>query len=191
MRRFRFHNRGWVIVLCFGVLCPELRSQVDPADGNQALPRAEVTVSLTPTKCKLGTPVSVRFQISNTGSVPFYIPPIVDNFGRGGFDVQVTPPLGSNGVTRIVRAADPGPGSGFDAVQEAARWIILRPGDFYGATRPLSNILLPSAGRFTVTVRHRTPRLNDEDKARLRETLKFPVFVDPIESAPAVLDIVK
>ena len=158
--------------------------------GDQTSPKAEINLSVTPSKCKVKTPVSVSFQIKNIGSVPFYIPPFIEDVGRGGFDVTVALPPGGK-ATKIVRAADYGPGDTSDILQEAAKWIVLRPGEFYGATRPLASFVKVSSGRIRIVVRRNPPRLSDEDKARLGDGLKFPVLLDMIESAPVVLDVVK
>jgi hypothetical protein len=159
--------------------------------GDQTSPKAEIDVSTVPTKCKVGQPVYVHFQITNTGSIPFYIPPIIDDFGLlGGFGFQVLPPPGQK-FLGSARAADWGPGPQRDILQVAANWIILRHGDFYGATRPVNEILLPSPGKYRIVVWHHPPILSDAEKVQLRENLKFPVLLDTIESKSAVLEIVK
>ena len=176
----------WILILTSALYS---QSQTNPHV--QTLPKAEITVSLMPSKCKLGGPVNVRFKIVNTGMVPFYIPPIIEKFGRSGFDVEVIPPPSSKGIMKVVTAGDPGAGPEFNIQEEAARWIVLRPGDFYGSTQPVDKVLLPSAGKYKVVVRHTPPRLSEVDKARLKETLKFPVLLDTIDSEPVVLEIVK
>jgi hypothetical protein len=50
---------------------------------------------------------------------------------------------------------------------------------------------LPSPGKYRIVVWHHPPILSNAEKVQLRENLKFPVLLDPIESAPAVLDVVK
>src|SRR5437588_7826266 len=156
----------------FGLTLSKSIGQSRTDVGDQTSPKAEINVSVTPSKCKVGTLISVSFQIKNIGSVPFYIPPFIEDIGRGGFDVTVALPPDGKAI-KIGRATDYGPGDTSDILQEAAKWIVLRPGDFYGATRPLASFVKVSSGRFRIVVRRNPPRLSDEDKARLRESLKF------------------
>jgi len=184
--------RGYcVLALCCATLPLTSSSQSRTDVSDQASAKAEVAVSLVPAKRKVGQPVYVHFQITNTGSIPFYIPPIIDDFGLlGGFSFQVLPPPGQR-FLGSARAADWGPGPQRDILQVAATWIVLRHGDFYGATRPVEQALLPSPGKYRIVVCHNPPILSDAEKAKLRESLKFPVLLDTVKSAPAALDVVK
>jgi hypothetical protein len=192
-RRKRANMRafGSQIVLMLVCCCGALLPQSSPTHvSGQASVKAQIDASVTPRKCKLGEPASIHFQIANVGSVPFYVPSIIDGYGRGGFDIEVFPPPG-HPMIKTSRALDPGPGTKFNIIEESARWIVLRPGDFYGATRRLNKVLLPSPGRFTVVVQYDPPGLNDEEKSQLQDTLKFPVLIETIKSAPVDLDVVR
>jgi hypothetical protein len=149
-------------------------------------PTAEVYITLSPQRCNVGTSITVRFEIRNTGSVPFYIPQVVEDIGSlGGFYAQVTSSPGAR-ASRSVIAGDPVPGWHRDILTEVKeRWILLRPGDFYGATRPLNTFVPLSPGKFKIVARHSAPRLSTEEKDRLRAALEFPVLLETVESQPA------
>jgi hypothetical protein len=153
---------------------------------------AEVQVAVSPNECRVGTVVNVTFEIKNTGSVPFYIPMVVEDTGSlGGFDVQVTAPDGAKAL-RTVMAGDPVPGWPRDILSEIKeRYIILRPGDFYGATRPLNAFIPLSPGTFKIVARRTPPRLSTEERNKLRTSLKLPVLLDVLESPPTYLKVLK
>ena len=69
-------------------------------------------------------------------------------------------------------------------------WILLQPGEFYGATVPLSTVQL-SPGTWKVVGRRSPPRVTDELREQLRMALKFPVLLETVDSKPVFLKVAK
>jgi hypothetical protein len=185
---------GYCVAVCLWIsaVAPSYCQSGANESSSSIAPVAKVRLTLNRQRCRVGTPIAVRFEIENTGSVPFYIPPVVEDMGSlGGFYVQVTSPPGTK-AQRSVVAGDPIPGFHRDIVTDARqKWIVLRPGDFYGATRELNTFVPLSPGRFEIVVRHSAPRLSAGEEQQLRGELKFPVLLDALESAPVYLEVVK
>lgn len=134
---------------------------------------------------------SATFRITNCGSSPFYIPQTMANDEwHGGFEDIFTGSFGRNGPLREQGAADYGADYHPDVLKEIQEsWMLLMPGEFYGGTMALRTA--PTApGVYKVIGRHVPPQLSDEIKANL-STLKFPVLLEPVDSEPLYLKVVK
>jgi hypothetical protein len=155
-------------------------------------PKAVVEISLKKTKIHIREWGSATFRIKNCGSYPFYIPKTIGNVEwHGGFEDTITGPFDAKGVLRMVEAADYGPDYHPNVLKEIQEsWILLMPGDFYGGTVQLHTAPL-SPGTYKVVGRRCPPRLSDELRRQLFASLKFPVLLEPVDSKPVYLKVVK
>jgi hypothetical protein len=149
--------------------------------------KAVVKVSLDNAKIHIGDTPLITFQITNQGSVPFYVPKTIENLDfRGGFQALVTGPpeakfKSHGGVADVTQYIDV-------AKEIEESWILLWPCDFYGGTRRLATVPM-SPGTYTIVGRRNPPRLGDDLKEKLRSTLRFPVLLDAVESQPVRLRV--
>ena len=91
----------------------------------------------------------------------------------------------------MVEAADYGPDYHPDVLKEIQEsWILLMPGDFYGGTVRL-HTAPATPGTYKVVGRRCPPRLSDELRRQLAAALKFPVLLEPVDSEPVYLKVVK
>jgi len=157
----------------------------------EAPPKAVVDVSLNKTKIHTGEWGFVTFRITNCGSFPFYIPKTIQNAEwHGGFEDIVTGPHNAK-AKHSVMAADYGPDYRPDVPKEIQdSWILLMPGAFYGGTVPLNTAPM-SRGTWKVVGRHAPPRITEKLRDQLRAVLKFPVLLEPVDSDPVYLKVVK
>jgi len=109
---------------------------------------------------------------------------------HGGFEDIVTGSFGRNGPLREQGSADYGADYHPDVPKEIQEsWILLMPGEFYGGTMALRTA--PTApGVYKVIGRRVPPQLSDDIKANL-SSLKFPVLLEPVDSEPLYLKVVK
>ena len=103
---------------------------------------------------------------------------------------MVTGPFDAKVVGRG-EAADYGPDYHPDVLKEIQEsWILLMPGEFYGGTMRLHTAPL-SPGTYKVVGRRSPPRLTDDLREQLPAALKFPVLLEPVDSEPVYLKVVK
>jgi hypothetical protein len=133
----------------------------------------------------------ITFRITNCGSFPFYIPHTIQNFEwHDGFEDIVTGPPNAK-AQHSVAAGDYGPDYRPDVLKEIKESrILLMPGQFYGGTVRLNTAPM-SPGTWTVVGRRSPPRLTDELRAQLSTALKFPVLLEPVDSKPVYLKVIK
>ena len=156
-----------------------------------APPKAVVDVSLSKSKIHTGEWALVTFRITNCGSFPFYIPKAIQDVEwHGGFQDIVTGPPNAKGQ-HSVAAGDYGPDYHPDVLKEVKEsWILLMPGAFYGGTVRL-NTAPESPGTWKVVARRNPPRVTDKLREQLQTELKFPVLLQPVDSNPVYLKVVK
>jgi len=180
---------GLLHVLLGAMLCSSnlLLGQCSVPIDQKAPPKGVVDVSLDKTTIKVGETPLVTFRITNRGSIPFYIPRTIEDFDfHGGFQALVTGPADAKW------SATGGTVDHFhyiDVAKEAEEsWILLWPCDFYGGTRPLGTVPM-SRGTYTIVARRNAPRLAEDLREKLHNTLKYPVLLDSIESGPIHLSV--
>jgi hypothetical protein len=157
----------------------------------QSPPNAVVDIALNKTTIRRSEWPFATMRITNCGTFPFYVPTTIQDWDwHGGFQDIVTGPPNSK-LQHSVAAEDYGPDYHPDVVQEVREsWILLMPGQFYGGTVRL-NTAPGSLGIWKVVARRNPPRVSDELKQRFEKELKFPVLLEPVDSKPVYLKVVK
>lgn len=165
----------------------------------EAPPKAVVEISLAKTRIRACEKTGTRecewgaatFRITNCGSFPFYIPKTISDVDwHGGFEDIVSGPSAAGALHRS-EAADYAPDYRPDVLKEIQEsWLLLMPGDFYGGTVRLHTAPL-SPGTYKVIGRRNPPILADELRGKLAAALKFPVLLEPINSEPVYLKVLK
>ncbi len=152
--------------------------------------KAEVTVSPTVRSYQVGEPIMLKFEITNTGTQPFNIPAIVrKSTPDGGFTTRVVEPK--------VRAefaqgsADFPPNYGRELTTGSTeRWLLLLPGEFYGGIIP-AGVRILEPGVYHIVAQRDPPKIAEKERVAIESILKHKILVQPIESKPLAIRIVR
>jgi hypothetical protein len=179
----------WLFAALVWTIAYPSYAQESPSQSDRSIvtPKAEVRVCPIKKVVRPREDVVLRFEIVNTGNVPFYIPPVVDiSTPEGGFKAVVIAPSEAR-VEYSQGAADfKGDGPRDVVGQVRDHWLLLLPGEFYGGTVS-AGIVLSNSGTYKIVGRRDPPRFTEREKELLHRVLKFQVLEVPVESAPIEL----
>jgi hypothetical protein len=127
-------------------------------------PKASVHITPVVEKIRPGQYVKLRCEITNIGSTPFYIPPVVNEVSpQGGFRAFVIYPHDAH-VTYSRGGVSSRPGPPRDVVEEITRhWLLLLPGEFYGGTLT-TGIQLLEPGKYLLKVTRNPPQFTELER---------------------------
>jgi hypothetical protein len=176
----------WCVVIVAVTLTGSALGQAQEAP-ESTKPRAEVLISAPRRRSHVGDPLTFALEIKNVGRAPFYVTKAIQAFNYlGGFEVTVRPPPDA----RVTGGAAAGDFAGKVDIMAAENFILLVPGATYGGT--VNAISVPQSPGIYRVVGRRVPILvSDNEKRKLRGSLKFPLLVETVESIPISIVVSK
>jgi hypothetical protein len=157
--------------------------------GAQTTPRPALTISPKQHVYRSGERIAFEYRIENTGKIPFYLNPSLEQVSGmdAGVRVMLFDEQGRRVGGQIVGDTFPPDYKNMTDIVEyvQGKWFLLRPNMFYGASSyyPTVNKLTPGKYRLTATYFSNILYFAQaSQRQELSKRLRYPLMVDTVDS---------